>query len=144
MAQKQLMCSLRFSFDFLYGRGIVLLLLFTAYVSTEDGSELNDSGVISFDAVSVDASPILDSGAFGDVGISDSGAVVCESEEQVACGTVCTDLTIDSRNCGSCGVTCIIPRNSLSPCTEGQCAIGQCDFGYFDRTSDRKWLRVHG
>lgn len=47
------------------------------------------------------------------------------------CGIQCVDLQIDPANCGSCGVTCVIPQADAA-CNAGQCAIGACADGWFD------------
>jgi formylglycine-generating enzyme required for sulfatase activity len=41
------------------------------------------------------------------------------------------DLLSDSRNCGTCGTVCSLPR-SIATCAAGACAVGACDVGYFD------------
>jgi hypothetical protein len=49
----------------------------------------------------------------------------------VACGTSCTTLDSDPRNCGVCGRTCVIP-NATAACRGGACAIAACADGYID------------
>ena len=47
------------------------------------------------------------------------------------CGTLCVDLDADVSNCGGCGRTCVIP-NADASCVEGDCAILNCDDGFYD------------
>lgn len=54
-----------------------------------------------------------------------------ECDDDTVCGRECVDLASDPANCGFCGVTCIIP-NAEAICLESTCAIGRCDFGFFD------------
>lgn len=53
------------------------------------------------------------------------------------CGQLCVDLKKDPTNCGQCGRTCILP-NAIAACVDGECAIGQCQGGYFDEDKDFK------
>ena len=92
-----------------------------------------DSGAEVSDAAPLDAAvTALDAGLIADIGFPDSGAVMCESNQETACGVVCTNLNTDPRNCGSCGTTCIVPQ-ATAACSAGQCTVGTCDFGYFDK-----------
>lgn len=51
------------------------------------------------------------------------------------CGIQCVDLQTDPQNCGKCGVTCVIPHAEAA-CGAGQCALGECDGGWFDCDGD--------
>lgn len=52
-----------------------------------------------------------------------------------ACGVQCTDLTSDPKNCGQCGVSCVIPA-SAPACSMGACAVGTCAPGFADCDQD--------
>lgn len=51
------------------------------------------------------------------------------------CGTQCVDISSDVSNCGLCGRTCVIP-NADASCEAGDCALLQCDDGFFDADQD--------
>lgn len=51
------------------------------------------------------------------------------------CGVQCVDLADDPANCGQCGISCVIPR-ATAACDAGQCALGECDDGWFDCDED--------
>ncbi len=54
----------------------------------------------------------------------------CDAPE-VACGSVCGDLSTDPTNCGLCGRTCII-ANAEAGCSAGECTLLSCDQGFSD------------
>lgn len=58
-----------------------------------------------------------------------------ECADGTLCGRECVDLASDVTNCGFCGVTCVIP-SAEAACLDSACAIGRCDFGYFDADGD--------
>ncbi len=61
-----------------------------------------DAGVDASTAVTPDAgvdASVIDSGT------PDAGSITCKGA-QVACGTVCADLTSDAHNCGACNKVC--------------------------------------
>jgi hypothetical protein len=45
---------------------------------------------------------------------SSSGGTACPSPDLTKCATGCTDLTIDSSNCGVCGRKCNFPESCLN------------------------------
>ncbi|MDC0718786.1 hypothetical protein [Nannocystis bainbridge] len=75
----------------------------------------------------------------GDTSSSTSGSgvddppLVCDP--LITCGVQCVDLMTDPANCGKCGISCVIPR-ATSACSAGQCALGECDDGWFDCDAD--------
>jgi hypothetical protein len=48
---------------------------------------------------------------------------------QVFCGGVCTNLSSDINNCGTCGNKCAAP-NATAACTNGGCVIVACNSGF--------------
>jgi len=58
----------------------------------------------------------------------------CEAD-QIACGSVCTDLDTDPSNCGQCGRSCVIPQ-AAATCAAGECSMGECDPGWSDCDGD--------
>lgn len=54
----------------------------------------------------------------------------CEAD-QVACGSVCTDLDSDPSNCGQCGRSCVIPQANAA-CAAGECVLAGCEPGWSD------------
>lgn len=74
-----------------------------------------------------------------DAGSSSSGSgvddppLVCDP--LTTCGVQCVDLMTDPANCGKCGISCVIPR-ATAACSVGQCALGECDDGWFDCDED--------
>jgi len=68
-----------------------------------------------------------------DVG-DDDGPPSCSAPE-VACGQICADLASDPNNCGSCGVSCVIPAGGAA-CEAGNCTLGACDIGFADCDGD--------
>ncbi|WAS90194.1 hypothetical protein [Nannocystis punicea] len=63
----------------------------------------------------------------------DDPPLVCDP--LTTCGVQCVDLMTDAANCGKCGVSCVIPR-ATAACAAGQCALGECDDGWFDCDED--------
>ena len=62
--------------------------------------------------------------------IDTSEPLTCPPEE-TACPEGCVDPLTDARNCGACGVVCVIP-NGTGTCSTGLCDIGACDDGWGD------------
>ena len=60
-------------------------------------------------------------------GVGQGGELVCSDEDK--CDNTCTDLATDPRNCGACGVTCVVPSATAS-CNAGTCALATCDDGF--------------
>ncbi len=69
-------------------------------------------------------------------GAGDAGAPSCERvcpPGQNRCGGgaqgICTDLTMDTANCGTCGTSCaarMLPNVATPACNAGMCAVGAC------------------
>jgi len=47
------------------------------------------------------------------------------------CGSVCTNLLTDPKNCGSCGNVCSL-LNATAYCSTGLCWVDSCNFGWGD------------
>lgn len=45
------------------------------------------------------------------------------------------DLLTDPRNCGACGITCVVPH-AEGACVDGVCGAGTCDVGFADCDGD--------
>lgn len=60
-----------------------------------------------------------------------SGGVLSCAAPETPCDDACTTLDSDPRNCGGCGVTCVVP-NAIASCTSGVCGLGTCDDGFAD------------
>ena len=54
---------------------------------------------------------------------------------QTRCAGECVDLAADPRNCGDCGVTCLVDH-ATAVCTAGACDLGACDPGRADCNDD--------
>ena len=48
------------------------------------------------------------------------------------CSSVCSDLTSDPANCGTCGNACPAPANGKPGCSKSVCGLGTCNTGYAD------------
>ncbi len=101
---------------------------------------LND---VSVDVPRVDAS--VDAGFAADVMVIDTSLTDLGTDaadvrsdtpdssgctaQQVLCGSVCTDLSINLMNCGACGNACAVRANSRPVCAAGVCT-NICDAGF--------------
>lgn len=61
----------------------------------------------------------------------DSGTPLACLPEELACVDGCIDPETDPRNCGDCGVVCVVPHAS-AVCEDTRCGIGICDDGWGD------------
>ena len=54
----------------------------------------------------------------------------CPSGE-TACPDGCVDVSADPRNCGGCGIVCVVPQGT-GTCEAGTCGVGECADGWGD------------
>lgn len=99
------------------------------------GAQTGDPASTGADAsTSSSSSAATDTGSTGaTTGTTTPPPPECDALD--VCGVLCVDLASDPANCGDCGVTCVIPHASPG-CSAGQCALGQCDDGWFDCDQD--------
>ncbi len=59
-----------------------------------------------------------------------SGQISCPAPLTL-CGSTCTNVLTDPKNCGVCGNVCSLP-NGTSYCSSGLCWVESCNFGWGD------------
>jgi hypothetical protein len=130
-------------------RGTWLLLALAACAGGDGRDDVTGSGETEPAATGTDTTGAAQAGpdtgdvpptSTTDASSSSSGAsgvddppLVCDP--LTTCGVQCVDLMTDPANCGKCGISCVIPR-ATAACSVGQCALGECDDGWFDCDED--------
>jgi hypothetical protein len=69
-------------------------------------------------------------GSGGESGGSGDACGGC-SKGKTCCDHQCVDTSIDSANCGGCGIVCKGPHAELI-CVESECVVSRCEKGYID------------
>ena len=81
-----------------------------------------------------------DANGSGEIDGNADAPAVCASMTCLddAGAAVCTDVSIDPKNCGTCGNTCTAGANAVPECVAGKCGPGTCAAGFTDCDGDPK------
>lgn len=120
---------------------LLLLSLGACSGADADADASTTAGTASSDTTSAEAPTTGADTSTSEVG-SDASSTGGPSElpppecgSLTACGQLCVDLAVDPGNCGTCGVSCVIPHASPA-CSANACAIASCDPGWTDCDGD--------